>query len=175
VLPRVNLVHPHLLQRGLWRAGPTLDVAHIDRSHRGLRQLKSPRHLEACCTLAGLADNLFEPIAKRCLREQLLDLFHSYFAFRTSQPMDFHHHRRRANAPGRTGFLAPDHVKYLVQPQPASPTLKSAMDRLAPHPRLKVDRYRQRSGLSWTLLKRSDTQSALGDRGCRNQPSLSQT
>src|SRR5258708_15903015 len=70
------------------------------------------------------------------------------------------------------GVLAPDHVKYLVQPPPASPTLKSAMDRLAPHPQLKVDRYRQRSGLSWTLLKRSDTQSAPGDRaGEVNRPS----
>jgi hypothetical protein len=45
-------------------------------------------------TVRNLLFFLSEPLAEGCLGRQLLGLFHSHAAFRTSQTMHFHDHRR---------------------------------------------------------------------------------
>src|SRR5436190_12404871 len=68
VFPPVDLVHPHLFQRGLATPlVPPLQVAHVDRAHCRLWQVETPRHLAGGGTLAGFPHDLFESLAERRL------------------------------------------------------------------------------------------------------------
>jgi hypothetical protein len=138
VLPPVDLIYSHLPQ---WRLAavpiPPFQVTHIDGAHRRLRQLESPRHLAGSGTLAGLSDNLFEPLAEWRFGGQLLDFFHSHAAFRTSEAVHLHDHRRPINAPWQVADLSLPDIVHVAQSSPASTALKSPMDRLSPHPQFK--------------------------------------
>src|SRR5258706_2354714 len=113
---------------------PPLEVAHVNSPHRGLRQLESASHLTRRRTFAGLPDNLFEPLAERCLGGQLLDLLHADSALRTPQPMHFHNYRGAIYAPGQVPDFALAHIVHRVQSSPTSATLKPPVDRLATDP-----------------------------------------
>ena len=115
---------------------PALKVPQFDSSHRGLRQLKSPRHLTRGRTLAGFANDLFKPLAEWRLRRKLLDLFHPDATFRTSQAMYFHNHGGPKYAPRQVPDLPLAHIMNFVQAATASATLKVPVTRLTPHPQL---------------------------------------
>ena len=137
LLPPVDLIHAHLFQRWLTAPlVPTFQIAQVDRAHRGLRQVESPRHLTGGGALAGFPDDLFESLAERRLGRQLLDLFHPHSAFRASQAMYFHDHGRTVYAPGQVPDLPLSHVMHFVQTATASAALKPSVNRLAPHPQL---------------------------------------
>src|SRR5438874_1741285 len=134
LFPPVDLVHAHLLQR--WLATPLVppfQVALVDRTHRGLRQVETPCYLTGGGTLAGFPHDLFEALAERCLGRQLLDLFHQDPAFRASQAMYLHDHSRAIYAPWQIADLPFPHIVHLVQATATSAALKTPVNRLPPH------------------------------------------
>src|SRR5437016_8068253 len=72
LFPRVDLVHPHLRQRGLPSGHrPPLQIAKIDGPHRARRRLETSRHLPRGGALAGFLHRFLEALRERRLARQL--------------------------------------------------------------------------------------------------------
>src|SRR5450432_1565935 len=135
LLAPVDFVHSHLSQREPPPLRfPSFQIPQIHGSYRALRQSRPSCHLTCRRALARLPHDFLEALAERRLGRQLLHLLHPDAAFRTSQAVYFHNHRRAEYAPWQVPDLPLPHILDRMQSPPASATFKPSVEWLASHP-----------------------------------------